>query len=212
LRVPEALVGKNVKCPKCETTFIAELDAPAAPEGVVREPTPSATASSRRREEEFQDEPPPPLDDDEDYPRPRRRRRRRLDYGQAESDVAGPAIAMMVVAGLDIAYHVVALLMNLLGVGLAAASTPKGAAGPQGVDLIVNLGSGIIGAIIGLSFALLILVGAIKMKNLSSYGLAMTACIISMLPCHSCCCLGLPFGIWGLVILNKPEVKDAFNG
>jgi predicted Zn finger-like uncharacterized protein len=38
-----------------------------------------------------------------------------------------------------------------------------------------------------------------------------TACILAMIPCVNCCILGLPFGIWGLVVLNKPEVKDAFR-
>jgi hypothetical protein len=50
------------------------------------------------------------------------------------------------------------------------------------------------------------------MKNLQSYGLAMTASIVAMIPCISpCCILGLPFGIWALVILNRPEVKAAFR-
>jgi len=49
------------------------------------------------------------------------------------------------------------------------------------------------------------------MKNLESYGWAMTACILGMLPCHSCCILGLPFGIWGLTVIHKPEVKSQFS-
>ena len=35
--------------------------------------------------------------------------------------------------------------------------------------------------------------------------------IVSMLPCSCCWTLGLPFGIWALVVLNQPEVKDAFR-
>jgi hypothetical protein len=31
-------------------------------------------------------------------------------------------------------------------------------------------------------------------------------------PCISPCCLvGLPIGIWALVVLNKPEVKSSFH-
>ena len=67
-------------------------------------------------------------------------------------------------------------------------------------------------AIIGLVVGALILFGAIKMKNLESYGLAMTASIIAMIPCVSpCCLLGLPLGIWAVVVLNNPEVKSAFR-
>ena len=53
--------------------------------------------------------------------------------------------------------------------------------------------------------------GALKMRNVQSYGLAMAAAITVMLPCTCCCVLGLPAGIWALVVLNKPEVKAAFT-
>jgi hypothetical protein len=50
------------------------------------------------------------------------------------------------------------------------------------------------------------------MRKLESFGLCMTASILAMIPCLSpCCILGLPFGIWALVVLNKPEVKSAFQ-
>lgn len=53
--------------------------------------------------------------------------------------------------------------------------------------------------------------GAIKMRNLESYGMAMASAIIMVLPCTCCCFLGIPVGIWSLVVLNKPEVKAAFK-
>jgi hypothetical protein len=56
-----------------------------------------------------------------------------------------------------------------------------------------------------------VLFGAIKMLRLQSHGLAMAASIVAMLPCQCCCLLGLPFGIWALVVLNKPEVKSQFG-
>jgi hypothetical protein len=50
------------------------------------------------------------------------------------------------------------------------------------------------------------------MRKLDSYGLAMTASIVALIPCISpCCVVGLPIGIWALVILSKPEVKSAFH-
>lgn len=54
--------------------------------------------------------------------------------------------------------------------------------------------------------------GALKMRKLEGYGLAMAASIVAMLPCVGpCCCIGLPAGIWAIVTLNKPEVKAAFR-
>ena len=56
------------------------------------------------------------------------------------------------------------------------------------------------------------LVGAMKMKKLESYGLAMTGAIVGMVPYFSpCCLLGLPFGIWALVVLCDGSVKAAFH-
>ena len=211
LRVPDTLLGKNVKCPKCQTTFLAETEEPAEPEGIVRDPAPSSRRRPSAPPEEYEDE--PPLEE-EDEDRPRRRRRRGRGSAAAESAVAGPAIAMMVVAGLDVAWTIIDLLLRLLGIGLYAAGAAQGgvrSGGPTSPDLLISGAAGIAGDILGAAIAVLILVGALKMKNLSSYALAMTACIISMIPCHACCCLGLPFGIWGLVVLNKPEVKDAFE-
>jgi len=58
----------------------------------------------------------------------------------------------------------------------------------------------------------LIIVGAVKMMNLSSYGLAMTAAIAAITPCfYPCCVLGIPFGIWALVVLCDKNVKAAFG-
>jgi hypothetical protein len=40
----------------------------------------------------------------------------------------------------------------------------------------------------------------------------MTASVIAMIPCISpCCIVGLPIGIWAMVVLSKPEVKSAFH-
>ena len=56
------------------------------------------------------------------------------------------------------------------------------------------------------------LIAAIRMKELRSYGLAMAGAILGMLPYLSpCCLLGLPFGIWALVVLADPAVKAAFR-
>jgi hypothetical protein len=81
---------------------------------------------------------------------------------------------------------------------------------------IVNLFSGPVGIasmMIQIIIAILILIGAIKMKALRSYEFAFAAAILSVIPCINPCCgwiLGLIFGIWSLVVLSKPEVKSQF--
>ena len=66
--------------------------------------------------------------------------------------------------------------------------------------------------IVNLALGVVVIVGAVKMKNLESYGFAMASAIIAMVPCISpCCLLGLPFGIWALVVLSDAGVKAAFR-
>lgn len=64
-----------------------------------------------------------------------------------------------------------------------------------------------VGAVAGI----LIIIGSVQMLNLSGLALPVTACILAMIPCFSgcCCVVGLPAGIWGLVVLSQPYVKEA---
>ena len=65
---------------------------------------------------------------------------------------------------------------------------------------------------IGIACNIVMLVGALKMMKLQSWGLALTAAILVMLPCGSCCCcIGIGIGIWAIIVLNKPEIKAAFR-
>jgi hypothetical protein len=58
----------------------------------------------------------------------------------------------------------------------------------------------------------IIIYGAVKLLNGSSYGWAKAASILAIVPITSCCFLaGAPIGIWALVVLSKPEVKMFFG-
>jgi hypothetical protein len=128
----------------------------------------------------------------------------------AEQLVTGPAIALMIVGGLEC----LVALANLFSAALI--SPARQAQGPwrQMPPWANAMSSGpllVVAAVLGILLGGLILFGAIKMKKLQSYGLAMTASIVAMLPCSLCCVIGLPLGIWSLVVLSKPEVKSAFH-
>jgi hypothetical protein len=69
------------------------------------------------------------------------------------------------------------------------------------------------GAVVGV-LALLVLLGAIRMLLMRSYGLAVFASIVAAIPCLSpsgCCLLGEIVGIWSLVVLMDPDVREAFR-
>jgi len=55
-----------------------------------------------------------------------------------------------------------------------------------------------------------VLAGAVKMNKCQSYLWAVTAAILALLPWSPAWIFGLPFGIWALVVLSKPEVMAIF--
>jgi hypothetical protein len=56
-------------------------------------------------------------------------------------------------------------------------------------------------------------VAAIQMIRVRSWGLALAGCIVAAIPITSsaCCLLTLPFSIWAIVQLVKPEIREAFR-
>jgi len=57
---------------------------------------------------------------------------------------------------------------------------------------------------------ILVVLGAVKMLRLKSYGLAVAGSILAMLPCTLGFPVGLVMGIWALVVLRRPEVQRTF--
>lgn len=57
-----------------------------------------------------------------------------------------------------------------------------------------------------------VLLGSITMLMGKLHWLGVTASILAMINLVNCCCLlGLPFGIWALVVLLRPDVREAFS-
>ena len=126
----------------------------------------------------------------------------------ARQKVAGPAIALLVIAILGMGLQLLSIAGNLFMFAFPQPDLKFNGGLPIQVQVAVNSAS----AVLGLAFGVLILFGAVKMKNLEYYGLSIAASIVAMLPCVSpCCLLGLPFGIWALVVLSDPTVKASFK-
>ncbi len=127
----------------------------------------------------------------------------------AADEVSGPAIGLMVTAVLGGLVAVTGVAANLLGIGLSAVP------GLEQEDRISTIIGGTIGlalGTVGIVIAVVTFVGARRMQQLRSRGLALTVSVLAMMPCVSPCCLiGLPIGIWSLIVLNKPEVRGAFG-
>jgi hypothetical protein len=54
--------------------------------------------------------------------------------------------------------------------------------------------------------------GAVTMLRLRGYPWAGAAAILATIPWSPSWLLGLPFGIWAIIVLGKPEVAEAFLG
>lgn len=132
-----------------------------------------------------------------------------------EKKVQPRAIALLVVAVLTAMLFVVGLFANeWMLKAVEQAELPEDQL--EQFRAMMNQSSmlgNVVGAILNLGGAALIAFGALRMKQVKSYGLAMTASILAMIPCFtSCCCLlGLPVGIWALVVLLDKDVKAAFD-
>ncbi|MDP6557592.1 MAG: protein kinase [Pirellulaceae bacterium] len=131
----------------------------------------------------------PPLDD--------------ADFEDACRQVRGPSIGLFVVG-----------ILNLLSLGLAVLwlALQLFVVGTTGIGVPGLAEIAIILVMFGLSLPLgvLMVIGGLKMRKLEMYGLPMTASIVALLPGTVGCVVGLPIGIWSLIVLNRTEVKAAF--
>ncbi|HVG57714.1 MAG TPA: hypothetical protein VNA24_04115 [Hyalangium sp.] len=135
--------------------------------------------------------------------------------GNAREQVSVPAILLMVLGGLTIASALFGMVQYLMGSNTAQMdellSNPQI---PEGMKSVLAASNklGIVGSLLQLALGGVTFLGGLKMKNLESFGLAMAASIIVIIPLFGscCCCIGIPVGIWSLVVLNKPEVKSSF--
>ena len=123
-----------------------------------------------------------------------------------ESKVTAPAIALMVASGLSALLGLVGLAMRALGIGLAS----LGGSADDRFLQILGGAVGIVWALIGLAVQGFIFFGALKMKSLESYGIAVAGAACACIPCFGCCCWNVPVGVWALIVLMNAEVKAAF--
>lgn len=136
------------------------------------------------------------------------------DPGRVREMVSGPATALMVTGILCVVLSIVGLIMNLTGAGFRP---PPGEIPPemqQFFQLMEQMQGpvAIVGSVINLGISVLLIIAGQKMRALESFPLVVTGAILAIVPCLSpCCCIGIPVGIWVLVVLFKPEVKSAFR-
>ncbi len=161
--------------------------------------------------------PPPPAergdvddDDDEEFERDLDRRQYRRGgkrlVADAKKKLLGPSIGLFVVSGLlflDALFRIAST-----GFGLSTMATTPG----MPAAVYAMQGFMFVYAVWLLAAGGVTLYGGLKMMKVRSFAWAMAACITGMIPnCECCFLVGLPFGIWGIVMLSQPDVKRAFR-
>ena len=119
--------------------------------------------------------------------------------------VAAPAIGLMVAGGLSAVFTLFSLL--ILGIGGTAAISD-----PEVRDALPGFGILAVFGIVKLVLDALTIYAGLQMRQLRSWTLCMAGSVAAMLPCSACCLLGLPMGIWALIVLIDNEVKRLFDG
>jgi len=129
----------------------------------------------------------------------------------AAQQVQGPALGLLITAGIAILFSLLGLVLNLFGIGMSGLSNLGGGAGDQYARYFTG-GLGIVSAIVCLAIFGFVAWAALQMKQLRGWTLAVVASVLALLPCFCpSCFVGIPVGIWSLVVLMKPEVKAAFT-
>jgi hypothetical protein len=122
--------------------------------------------------------------------------------GSSENPLMFPAIVLLILSSLFVLLMVASLPVQFVRIRAIDTSTARGAG-----ELCGSIVSLALWPLMNLAIAL----GAISMIRLKSYRSAYTAAILSVIPiCSPCFLLGIPFGIWAIVVLNRPGMMQRF--
>lgn len=124
------------------------------------------------------------------------------------NEIAAPAIGLIGLSAITVALLVLALVFEMFLIASGAADEmPREAVTKQSTEMVRSVWSFIM-----LIANVVILFGAVSMKNLKNYGFAKSAAGIACVPCIGpCFILGIPFGIMAFVVLSRFGVRDAFE-
>lgn len=201
LRVGDAAVGKKARCPDCGSIQEVPVDPtalnpsakfPIESSAPLASPPSTATASTANGDSIVRY----PISQ---YPNP---------FGSApphwtattsaQAKCRSAGTGLVVVGGIFTAFHIGGAVLQVI---LAAGGVH------DAEQFVLSFAV----MLVGLIYSLVILIGGRKMQQLQSYRMAMTAAVLALVPCHPCFFVTLPVGIWSLIVLLDPQVRNAFR-
>jgi len=127
-----------------------------------------------------------------------------------KDSVKGVGIGLIVVGGLGYLMVLLSIFMMVTGANEEAFRDLNRELGPEAARFI-KLFSEWVGLLLGTVGSAVLIFGGLQMMRAKSWGLCVAACVLAMLPCWGCCCIGFPLGAFGLYVLFKDEVKASFT-
>jgi hypothetical protein len=124
------------------------------------------------------------------------------DLSLMNSRLKVPAIGLCVAGAID-CLALLAFGVVLVVYVLRKSTTGSGLPIPGVMELMI-IGGGTI-------FGVGRLVGGVSMISRRSYALSICGAICALLPCSFTWLIGMPFGIWALIVLNTPEARREFE-
>jgi len=114
-----------------------------------------------------------------------------------------PAIVLLVLSSLFLLIQIAALPNQIVRLREVDTSTPEGAGEMVG---------GVVAVVVWAVATMAVIVGSICMLLLKGYRSAFSAAVLSAIPlCSPCFVVGIPFGIWALILLRRPAVRHRFR-
>jgi hypothetical protein len=125
-----------------------------------------------------------------------------LSSGSPANPLLIPGICLLILSSFFLFCIVVSVPGQIVRIRAIDTSTSQGVG-----EMTGSVASLILWLLMNVGVAL----GAISMIRLKSYRSAYSAAVMSVIPiCSPWFVLGIPFGIWALVVLNRPAVKQRF--
>lgn len=130
-----------------------------------------------------------------------------------QDKVKGPAIALIILGSLGVALQLFGLVASSAMEGIYRSS---GMLNEEQLQMFQGPGRMLmtaVGALLGLAGSGFTIFGGLQMMKLRNWPIALIASILVMIPCFSSCgcLLGIPVGIWSIVVLSQADVKAAFQ-
>lgn len=153
----------------------------------------------------------PPQRRQADPPHPADRERETVSTEEveaAQTSLAIPAWGLIVVGAINCILPILGAIFSCVALYIIAegpSGAPTAMLGVMEIIIIVFM------LVVWGPVGALCIIGGRRMLSMNGRGWAIVGCIAAMLPLGPAFLIGLPFGIWGLVLLLSPDVNKCFD-